>query len=170
MKSSIALIGFMGTGKSTVGRLLAEMTGREFVELDDIIAGEAGMSIPAIFEHEGEIGFREREISAVKKLAGKRNTVIACGGGVVLNMINIERLRQECIIICLTASPLVILERTRQQPGDRPLLDVDDEYESIKKLLHFRRPFYRRAADIIIDTSGLTPENVARRIVRKLKL
>ncbi len=100
--------------------------GKEFIELDAVIEAKAGRSIPEIFRAEGEIGFREREIEAAREVAGKKNVVIACGGGVVLNKINIDRLRRECRIVCLTASPAVILARTSADRGGRPLLEVAD--------------------------------------------
>jgi shikimate kinase len=168
VKSSIALVGFMGTGKTVVGRLLAQKTGRDFVELDAVIAAKAGRPIPEIFRSEGEIGFREREIEAVRQVAGKKNAVIACGGGVVLNTINIDRLRRECTVVCLTASPAVILARTSSDGGGRPLLDVDDRERQVKELLASRQPYYKAAADIIVNTSRLTPEKVVARIIEKL--
>jgi len=168
VKSGIALIGFMGTGKTVVGRLLAAMTGKEFLELDAIIEEKAGRSIPEIFRTEGEVGFREREIEAVKAIAGRKNAVIACGGGVVLNKINIDRLRQECAVVCLTASLEAILKRTAGDGGGRPLLAVADRVRQVKELLAFRRPFYQRSADITVNTSRLKPEKVADRILEEL--
>src|SRR3972149_1337910 len=126
MKTSVALIGFMGTGKTAVGRLLAQKLGREFIELDALVEKRAGKSIPEIFRQDGEIRFRELEIEAVKEVARRKNAVIACGGGIVLNAINIDRLRQECIIVCLTASPSVVLKRTSADKDGRPLLAVSD--------------------------------------------
>jgi shikimate kinase len=169
VKTGIALIGFMGTGKTVVGRLLAARTGKAFLELDAIIAGKAGRSIPEIFHTEGETGFREREIAAVKEVTGKNGVVIACGGGVVLNKINIDRLRQGCVIVCLTATPEVILERTSADGAARPLLEVADRLRQVRELMAFRRPYYRRSADITVDTSRLAPEAVADRIIKKLK-
>ena len=98
MKTSIALIGFMGTGKTAVGKALAAKLGREFVELDSLIEQKAGKTIPEIFQQDGEIGFRELEIEVAKEVAVKKKAVIACGGGIVLNKINIDRLRKEGII------------------------------------------------------------------------
>jgi len=169
MKTSIALIGFMGTGKTAAGRRLAEKLGKEYLELDDIIERKAGRSIPEIFRSEGEIGFREREIGATAEIAGRKNAVIACGGGIVLNKINIDRLRGECVIVCLTASPAVILKRTSADKDGRPLLAVPDRVRQIKELLDFRRPFYDRAADFKINTSKRTVETVVARIIEKLK-
>ena len=92
MKTSIALIGFMGAGKTAVGKALSEKLGKEFIELDPLIIEKAGKPIPRIFTEDGEIAFRELEIEVTKEVSGKKNAVIACGGGVPLNKINIERI------------------------------------------------------------------------------
>ena len=168
-KSSIALIGFMGTGKTVVGRILAEKLGKQFIELDALIEKKAGKSIPDIFQQDGEIAFRELEIEAAREVAGKKSAVIACGGGLVLNKINVDRLRQECVIICLTASPSVILKRTSGDTDERPLLAVADRARQIGELLKFRRPFYERAADIIVNTSRMNADAVAGRIIEKVR-
>ena len=169
MKTSIALIGFMGTGKTAVGKLLATKLGREFIELDYLIEQKAGRTIPEIFQQDGEIGFRELEIEATKEVANQENAVIACGGGIVLNKINIDRLRKECIIVYLTASPGIILKRTSGDKNERPLLVVSDRALQIRELLRFRQPFYQRAADIKIDTSKMNIDSVAERIMEKLR-
>ncbi len=169
MKTSLALVGFMGTGKTAVGRLLAQKLGKDFIELDAMIEQKAGRSIPEIFRQDGEAGFRQLEIEITRAVAGRKNTVIACGGGIVLNTINIDRLRQECIIVCLTASPSVILKRTSVDKDERPLLATADRLRQIKELLKFRRPFYERAADITVNTSRLKAEAVAGLIIERLK-
>ena len=169
MKTSIALIGFMGMGKTVVGKLLAEKLGKEFIELDAIIEKKAGRSIPEIFRKDGEIGFRELEIAVTKDVAKEMNAVIACGGGIVLNTINIDRLRKQCIIICLAASPQVIIKRTSGDTGERPLLAVPDRARQIKELLKFRKPFYERLADITINTSRISAESVVESIMEKLE-
>jgi shikimate kinase len=169
MKTSVALIGFMGTGKTAVGRLLAQKLGKRFVELDALIEKKAGMPIPEIFRRYGEVRFRELEIEAVNEISPRKNIVIACGGGVVLNTINIERLRKESVIICLTASPSVILKRTALDRDGRPLLNVADRAQEVKKLLELRRPFYARAADITVNTSRLNIEGVVVKVLEALK-
>jgi shikimate kinase len=169
MKTSLALIGFMGTGKTAVGRALAARLGKEFIELDAVIEGKAGKTIPEIFQQDGEIAFRELEIEAAKESADRENAVIACGGGLVLNKINIDRLKKGCIIICLTASPGVILKRTVGDKDKRPLLAVTDRLAQIRELLRFRQPFYERAADIKINTSKLNTDSVVELIVAALK-
>jgi len=169
MKTSIALIGFMGSGKTAVGRALAAKLGREFIELDSLIEQKAGKSIQAIFQQDGEIGFRELEIEATREVASKKNAVIACGGGIVLNKINIDRLRKESIIVYLAASPGIILKRTSYDKNGRPLLNVPDRASQIKELLRFRQPFYERAADIKINTTRLNINSVAGRIMETLR-
>jgi len=169
MKTNIALIGFMGAGKTAVGRALAEKLSKEFIELDPAIERKAGKSIPEIFADDGEIAFRELEISVIREVSGGKNLVIACGGGVVLNKINIDRLRQTSRLVYLTVSPGVILERTTADETERPLLKVADPALAIKELMRFRRPFYERAADIKIDTSRLGIGSVVERIIGKLK-
>ncbi len=169
MKTNIALIGFMGVGKTVVGQALAKKTGRKFIELDSLIEQKAEKTIPEIFKEDGEIAFRELEIEVTKEVAREKYSVIACGGGLVLNKINIDRLGEGAKIVYLTASPRVILKRTSSQAGQRPLLEVDNPTLAIRELLKFRRPFYERAADIIIDTSKLDINTVAKQIIEGLK-
>jgi len=169
MKTSIALIGFMGTGKTAVGKALAEKLGREFIEMDSLIEQEAGKTIPEVFQQDGEITFRELEIEVTRQVSVKKNVVIACGGGVVLNKINIDRLKQECLIVYLTASPGVILKRTLADETERPLLKTPDRVRQIEQLLKFRRPFYERAADLKVVTSSLDIDSVAKQIIEKVK-
>jgi shikimate kinase len=168
MKTSIALVGFMGTGKTAVGRVLAARLNKAFLEIDALIEKKAGKTIPEIFRRDGEIGFRELEIEVAREVAGRKNAVIACGGGLVLNKINVDRLKKECIMVYLTASPAVILRRTSGDENERPLLAVADPVAQIKELLRFRRPFYERAADMRIDTSKLSIDSAAEEIIRKL--
>jgi len=169
MKTNIALIGFMGTGKTVVGRVLAERLGRKFVELDSLIEQKAGKSIPDVFQQDGEIVFRELEIKVAKEVANKQDTVIACGGGIVLNKINIDRLRENARMVYLTASPEVILKRVANEAGQRPLIEVDNSTLTIGEMLNFRKPFYERAADMTVDTSELDVEAVAGQVMSKLK-
>ena len=169
MRTNIALIGFMGTGKTAVGQLLAKKLDRKFIELDLLIEQKAGKSIPEIFQQDGEIAFRELEIEATKKIAKEQYSVIACGGGLVLNKINIDRLRESSKVVYLTASPRVILERVSTEEGQRPLLEVDNPTLTIRELLRFRKPFYERAADIKINTSKLDVNSVVEQIISKVK-
>ena len=169
MKTSIALIGFMGAGKTAVGKVLAEKLGKEFVELDSLIEQRAGKTIPDIFEEDGEEHFRELEIEVTKEVSSKKNAVIGSGGGIVLNKINIDRLKRESTIVYLTATPRVILERTSADQIERPLLMVADKVLHIRELLKFRKLYYERAADIKIDTSKLDVNSIAEQIIEKVK-
>ena len=169
MNTSVALIGFMGTGKTAVGKALSEKLGKEFFELDPLIEQKAGKTIPEIFNQDGEIGFRELEIEATKEVTKKKNAVIACGGGVVLNKINIDRLKKEAVIVYLIASPGAILKRTLNDDEERPLLKVADPALAIRELLRFRKPFYERAADITVNTSKLDVDSVVNQIITKLR-
>ncbi len=169
MKTNIALIGFMGTGKTAVGQLLTKKLDRKFIELDLLIEQQAGKSIPEIFQQDGEIAFRELEIGVTREIAGEENAVIACGGGLVLNKINIDRLRESSRIVYLTASPRVILKRVSSEKGQRPLLEVDSPTLTIRELLKIRKPFYERAADITVNTSKLDISAVAEQIIDRLR-
>jgi len=169
MKSNIALIGFMGTGKSAVGHVLAQKTGWKFVETDALIEQIAGKKIPDIFRQDGEIRFREIEIEAVKQAASGKKQVIACGGGVVLNTINIARLKENGTVVLLRATPAAILRRVSADKTVRPLLkDTGDTALRIRDLLKARRAFYFHAADIIIDTSRLNLEATANAVLKEL--
>jgi shikimate kinase len=169
MKSSLALIGFMGSGKTAVGHALAKKLSKKFIEMDALIEQKAGKSIPEIFAQDGEIAFRELEIAAATEVAGKKNVMIACGGGIVLNHINIDRLKRECVIIYLKATPAVAWQRVSRTASDRPLLDVENPRARIRELLKFRQPLYVHAADITVDTSKLGVDGVVEEITRRLK-
>jgi len=159
----------MGAGKSAVGKALAARLGKSLVELDSVIERKAEMSIPEIFQKQGETAFRELEIDAAKDVSGRRNLVVACGGGVVLNRINIDRLRNESVVVYLKASPEVLSSRISGTGAERPLLKASDGGLGIVELLRFREPFYDRAADIEIDTSELDIDSVVEQIVAELR-
>jgi shikimate kinase len=169
MKTNVALIGFMGVGKTAVGQALAKKLNKKFVELDSLIEHKAWKSIPEIFQQDGEIAFREIEIEVTKEVAKGKNLIIACGGGVILNKINIDRLRNESRIVYLTASPRIILKRILNDGEERPLLKTPNKAREIQELLKFRKPFYERAADIKINTSKLNIDSVVEQIISKLK-
>jgi shikimate kinase len=169
MKTNIALIGFMGTGKTAVGDVLAKKLNKKLVELDSLIEQRAKKSIASIFKEDGEITFRQLEIEVTKEVATGKNQVIACGGGIVLNKINIDRLKEEAVVVYLMASPEVIEARVSPDGGLRPLLDKSNKALAIRELLEFRQPFYERAADIKIDNSKLGIEATAELIIARLK-
>ena len=169
MKSNVALIGFMGAGKSAVGRALAAATKMDFIDLDAVIEEKAGRSISEIFACEGEPVFRRIEAAITADAAGSENTVIACGGGVVLDQANIEALRCNAVIIYLSADPSVMLRRVLNSPEKRPLLQVIDPAEAMDGLLKHREPLYEASADRIVNTSDLGIEGVVQNILAEMR-
>ncbi|MEX2685076.1 MAG: shikimate kinase [Candidatus Sigynarchaeota archaeon] len=166
MKNNIALIGFMGTGKTRAGRLVAERTGKKFVETDTMIEAAAKKPITKIFNEDGEIRFRELEIAAIKEAASMDNAVFSLGGGAVLNTINMLYMRQSAVVICLTARPDILFKRlVSEEREKRPLLAKPDPEAEIQRLLSIRAPFYAAATSLTIDTSNLSIDDVARRII-----
>lgn len=165
---NIVLTGFMGTGKSAVGRELAGRLGMRLVEIDEEIEKAEGITISEIFSRYGEAYFRDRETEMVKRFSGERGVVISTGGGVVLREENMNALRGNGIIVCLTATIDTILGRTGRS-GDRPLLNVGDLRKKIEELLEFRRPYYEKA-DIIIETDSRSPYEIAGEIIRKIDI
>lgn len=169
MRDNVILTGFMGTGKTSLGKLLATKLGRPFVDIDKKIEDEAQMSIPTIFEQYGEAHFRELEKTAVKELSQRRGLVIATGGGTVKDEDNIRLLKSSGVMICLTAEPEEIFNRTARR-GERPVLDGggDERLETIKKLLAERKQFYDRA-DYQVDTTDWSPIQIVDDICRYLR-
>ncbi len=166
--NNIILLGFMGSGKTAVGRLLAAKSHKDFIDLDDWIEKEAEMTINEIFNKNGEAYFRELEKKIVEKASNiLTDTVISTGGGVVLQERNIENLNQTGVLIWLKVSPEKVYERTRNTLH-RPLLNCPDPLGRIKELLSSRTPYYIKAADYIIDTSNLTVEEVVAKIIEYL--
>ncbi len=171
IKDSIALIGFMATGKSTVGKALKDYLGTEykFIETDQLIIEMAGKSIPRIFSENGESKFREYEIEACRKAAKLKKTVISCGGGIVLNKVNIENLKQTCHIVLLTASPIEIYNRVMKDGKEiRPVIDKEDPMKEIESALKQREPFYNVSAEIVIDTTGKTIDEIIGEIIKAI--
>lgn len=155
---NIALLGFMGTGKSTVARLLAQRLGRRVIEMDAVIEQRAGKPISAIFAEDGEPHFRQLERALVEELAAQRGLIISCGGGVVLNPDNIRALETSGLVVCLTAEPQVVLQRVAAATH-RPLLEGGDKAQKILALLASRRALYATLPHGI-DTSARTPEEI----------
>ena len=156
---NIALLGFMGTGKSTVAQILAQRLGRSVVEMDATIEQRAGKPISAIFAKEGEPYFRQMERALVQELAAQRGLVISCGGGVVLNPDNVRDLSVTGLVVCLTATPEIILQRVAAA-AHRPLLEGGDKARIILDLLAKRQPLYD-AVPHRIDTSRRAPAGIA---------
>ena len=169
MKSNLVLTGFMGTGKTSIGKLLAEKLGRCFVDLDQKIEQDTGMTVPQIFEKYGEKYFRELEKNAVKEVAARKNLVIATGGGTVKDEENIRLLKNSGVMVCLTTEPEEIFRRTERR-GERPVLDSGDEdrLNTIKKLLAERQKFYAQA-DYTVDTTEWSPLQIMNDICKHFR-
>jgi shikimate kinase len=161
---NIYLVGFMGTGKTAVGKELAKRKKWQFVDLDDLIELKEKRSILDIFAKEGEPYFRRLEKRVLKEVSGEKKFVFACGGGVVLDKDNIRIMKETGIIICLTATPEVILKRISGYTH-RPLLNVSDPKKQIELLLKLRAPYYAQA-DKAIDTSKISIEEIVARIIK----
>jgi shikimate kinase len=161
---NIYLVGFMGTGKTSVGRLLAEKKKLYFVDLDELIELKEQRRIVDIFVKEGEPYFRKIEKKALKEVARQKKFVVACGGGVVLDKENIKVMKKSGILICLTATPKEILKRVSLNSG-RPLLNVENPAGRIKLLLKMRAPYYMQA-DKTIDTTRFSIKEVVEKISR----
>lgn len=155
---AIVLMGFMGTGKSEVGRRLAQRLGRSFVDTDQLVEDRAGKRVAAIFADDGEEAFRRFEREAVLDAAGRKSVVIAVGGGAVLDAENVRTLRAAGTLVYLTARPEVILSRVGDAKS-RPLLR-DDPDGTVARLLVDREPAYVAAADVTVDTSDRTADEV----------
>jgi shikimate kinase len=146
---NLYLVGFMATGKSTVGRVLASRLGYDFLDSDTRIEHEVGMAVSQIFEREGEEAFRRYERQFVESGHPANHCVIACGGGLVTQPGMIELLKKKGVVICLYATTQTILERTRGN-RNRPLLEVEDPARRIQELLKAREPFYRKAGTLVL--------------------
>lgn len=163
---NIVLLGFMGTGKTTVGKRLAKWLNCRFYDMDEEIERRMGMSISDIFGRYGEPFFRDLESTVARELAATSGKVIATGGGVVINPENLAVLRKRGWLISLVADPEIIYERVLQE-NNRPLLEGDNLMEKIKKLLADRDKQYR-SADLVVDISNLSTEQIVGRIIEWL--
>ena len=157
----------MGTGKTAVGRELSRLLGMRVIDVDHEIEVSQGRTVTEIFSELGEEGFRLLEAETIARMASLQGVIISTGGGAVLREDNLNALKRNGFICCLTASPEVILERTAGNK-DRPLLESADRKARIVELLAQRRPFYEKAG-ILVDTDGKTPLQVAEEIIGKVK-
>jgi shikimate kinase len=165
MKKNIVLTGFMGAGKTAVGKEVSERLGMPLVEMDEEIEKKAGMRISEIFERFGEGRFRELESEECEKIGEMENMVISAGGGVVMRRENVRALKRNGIVVFLHASAEVFFERVRNE-SHRPLLEVEEPMKKVRELLELRLPAYRKTADFVIDTSNLSVMEVADKVVR----
>ena len=159
---NIVLVGFMGTGKTTVGQLLAKQTGMPLLDMDTLIEQRAGKPITDIFAQDGEPHFRELERTIARELAAREGQIISTGGGIVLNPDNITDYEKTGLVICLLASPETVMDRVKHDTT-RPLL-AGDKQEKIIQLLQSRKPLYEAIAHKV-DTDGAAPESIAAQII-----
>jgi shikimate kinase len=165
--SNIALIGFMGTGKSTVGQIVASILNFEFVDTDEMIEGMAGKRITDIFSSDGEERFRQYEQQVVGQLKDLKGAVISTGGGLVTRPENLASLKEHALVVCLWCSPETIFRRVGHQ-SHRPLLRVEKPLERIRELLNERAPAYRQA-DVLLNSEFRKPREVATHVVHQFR-
>ena len=166
-KESIFLIGPMGSGKSSVGKVLADRMSYHFVDSDHVIEDKTGVSIPMIFDIEGEVGFRERERQALDELTQMSETVLATGGGAILNQDNRKHLRSRGFVVYLKSSVDTLVQRTKHD-RNRPLLQSADPRKILTEILEQREPLYMDVADLIIETERAAIHKVVNEIIEKL--
>jgi shikimate kinase len=169
---NLVLIGFRATGKTSVGRRLAALLNRSFVDLDQVLVEEAGQTIAEIVAQEGWQEFRRRERDLVARYGGRQGRVLATGGGVILDPENVRILRKNGIVIWLTADPETIQSRLAQdEPGEvsRPSLTGTDTLGEVAEVLQARQHLYLAAAQIIINTVGQSVEEVTDQILAAVK-
>ena len=163
---NIYLIGFMGTGKTVVGEILAKKMDKEFIEMDAVIEDKQGLEIVDIFSQQGEDYFRSLEKVLLGELSEREDLVVSCGGGLVCDQENLKLLKETGVVFALTASVSTIYQRTKKY-SHRPILNVDNPQEKIKQLITKRASCYAQA-QYSIDTDNLFPEEVVDKILATL--
>lgn len=164
--SNIYLVGLMGSGKTTIGRILAKRLGLAFMDTDREVEERTGVSIPTIFEIEGEDGFRKRESQVVEDCARMSNWIVATGGGIVLRPENRDNLTKSGFVVYLNVPPHILWERTRSDKN-RPLLKVDDPLRKLQQLFAQRDPLYREVADLVIDGGRINAQGVMQLLIKE---
>ncbi|QWE24774.1 shikimate kinase [Polynucleobacter sp. AP-Elch-400A-B2] len=167
--NNIFLIGLMGAGKSTVGKLLAKKLGRRFLDADHVIEDRCGVKIPVIFEMEGEDGFRKREAQAIKDITAEHDVILATGGGAVLLPENRQLLSERGTVIYLHANPIELWHRTKGGEG-RPLLRNGDAKKILENLYSIRDPLYREISDYVIETGKPSVNQLVNTLIMQLEL
>ena len=165
--ANISLVGFMGTGKSTVGQIVAAMLHFRFLDTDEMIERTANRKISEIFAQDGEPAFRSLEREVVEKLTTMENCVISTGGGLILNPDNLASLKTHALVVCLWSSAETIFKRVSHQPH-RPLLQVPDPLGKVRALLQERSPAYRQS-DVLLSSEYRTPREVAVQVVQNFR-
>lgn len=169
LERNIVLIGFMGSGKTTVGTRLARELGREFIDIDHEIESVSGMTVREMFRRFGETRFRSEEQLATARLAGRRQLVISTGGGWVLKDENVRLLKPVALLVWLTADPETIYERVMRKKSNRPLLKNIDSSAQLAEMMAGRKEYYEKAADISIDTGCCSLRQVVHSIAYYLQ-
>lgn len=165
---NLILVGMMGSGKTTMGRTLAKHLGKTFVDSDEEIQKRTGVTIPHIFDIEGEAGFRQRETAVIGDLAGGENIVLATGGGAVLAEQNRTMLQRNGIVVYLKANVHDLWQRTRHD-RNRPLLQTGDPYAKLTELFQQRDPLYLEVADIVIQSGKQSVHSLMLQLVREIE-
>lgn len=167
--NQVALVGLMGAGKTTVGKILAQNMGWRFVDSDREVERKTGVTIPVIFDLEGEEGFRRRESQALEEALASDGVVLATGGGIVLSAANRAILRNVGLVVYIDVSPELLCSRTRRD-RNRPLLQVEDPLARLRQLFAERDPYYREVADIVVDGNHNHARQVASKIEKEVHL
>jgi len=167
---NIVLIGMRGSGKTTVGKILARKLGRELVEMDELIAQRAGLTIPEMVARYGWSKFRDIEEEITGEVAGLDNTVNAAGGGVVTREKNIAKLKESGVLVWLKASLDTLLERIAEDNERPPLVEGRSRWGDMEMTLEERKPLYQQAADLVVNTENKTPEEVADLVINLLTI
>ena len=165
---AIVLIGFMGSGKSSVGRILERRTGWPRLDTDELVSAQFGRAIPEIFADFGEEKFRDTESEVVRQLSSGSRAIVVTGGGIVLRADNIDLLRRAGTLVHLEADEETLFRRVSRR-ATRPLLQTENPRATLAELLRARLPLYRQAADFQVDTSRLTHEEVADAVMKNLE-
>ena len=168
-QDNLYLVGLMGAGKTTVGRLLSRHYGCAFHDSDQEIEARTGVKIPIVFEIEGEAGFRKREEAVIAELTTMSAIVLATGGGAVLSAVTRDNLQKTGLVIYLRGTPEHLYERTRHD-RNRPLLQTENPLARLRELYHQRDPLYREIADIVVDTGRQGVAGMTRMLLGKLDL
>ena len=168
MESKIILVGMMGAGKTTIGKLLSNKLGYDFVDLDKIIEERSGVKINTIFEIEGEAGFREREFQVLRASIEKERVIISTGGGIVTNEKSRAQLIKHNVFIIYLKANLETLFSRLKNDNSRPILNVDNKEQVIESILYEREPQYQDLADMTFDTTHMKTNDVVKLIIKKM--
>ena len=166
--NNIYLVGLMGSGKTTVGKLASKKLSKLFIDSDHVIEESTGVKVPLIFEYEGEEGFRKRETKVLEELVIKKNIILATGGGIILKKNNQRLLVENGLVIYLKADYYLLASRLRND-GTRPLLQGIDIKQKLKELLEVRDPIYKSIADYVIDTKNKRAIDIVNEIEKIIK-